>query len=101
MSELENASTDEVWNYIAENPKILGLPLTETKGLDLLSAMRDVYLEMEEGHIDAAKVLLTLLATVLIAAAQGDGDEVLEEVIVSEAMVGIDKEIKKVLNEGH
>ena len=99
MSESENASMDSVWNFVASNPRILGLPLTESKGLDLLSAMRDVYVEIDEDP-EKAKVLLTLLATVLVAAAKGEGDEVVEEVIVSEAMVGIDKEIRKVLNEG-
>jgi hypothetical protein len=44
--------------------------------------------------------MLTLLATLLVGAANGEGGAMVEEVIVSEAMVGIDKEIRKVLNEG-
>jgi hypothetical protein len=36
-----------------------------------------------------------------VAAAQGDGDEVVEEVIVQEAMAKFDRESRKVLNEGH
>lgn len=101
MNESENVSLDDmkVWDYIQENPLILGLPLSNSKGLDLLSAMRDVYLEMDK-DIHKAKVLLTLLATVLVATAQGDGDEVIEEVLVQDAMFNIDKEIKGVLDEG-
>jgi hypothetical protein len=45
--------------------------------------------------------MLTLLGTLLAGVVNGDGEAMVEEVIVSEAMIGIDKEIKKVLNEGH
>lgn len=101
MSESENVSLDslKVWDYIGENPLILGLPISDNKGLDLLSAMRDVYLEMDK-DIYKAKVLLTLLASVLVASAQGDGDEVIEEVLVQDAMFNLDKELKGVLDEG-
>jgi hypothetical protein len=101
MSESENVSLDslKVWDYIKDNPLILGLPLSDNKGLDLLSAMRDVYLEMDK-DIYKAKVLLTLLATVLVASAQGDGEEVIEEVLVQDAMFDLDKELKVILDEG-
>jgi hypothetical protein len=101
MSESENVSLDslEVWDYIAENPLILGLPISDNKGLDLLAAMRDVYLEMDK-DVYKAKVLLTLLATVLVASTQGDGEEVIEEVLVQDAMFNIDNELKGVLDEG-
>lgn len=101
MNESENVSLDneKVWDYIKDNPLLLGLPISDNKGLDLLSAMRDVYLEMDK-DIYKAKVLLTLLATVLVATSQGDGDEVIEEVLVQDAMFNLDKELKGVLDEG-
>ena len=101
MSESENVSLNslEVWDYIRDNPLILGLPLSNNKGLDLLTAMRDVYVEMDK-DVYKAKVLLTLLATVLVASAQGDGEEVIEEVLVQDAMFNLDKELKGVLDEG-
>jgi len=102
MNESENVSLDneQVWDYILENPLILGLPISDNKGLDLLTAMRDVYVEMDK-DVYKAKVLLTLLATVLVASAQGDGEEVIEEVLVQDAMFNLDKELKGVLDEGH
>jgi hypothetical protein len=103
MSESENVSMDDlegVWNHIADNPLLLGIPLSEHKGIDLLSALRDVY-ETNKKDQQSAQMLLTLLANVLVAAAQGDGDEVVEEVIVQEAMAKFDRESRKVLNEGH
>ena len=101
MNESENVSLDneKVWDYIKDNPLLLGLPISDNKGLDLLSAMRDVYLEMDK-DVYKAKVLLTLLATVLVASSQGDGDEVIEEVLVQDAMFSLDKELKGVLDEG-
>lgn len=101
MKESENVSLDneKVWDYIKNNPLLLGLPISNNKGLDLLSAMRDVYLEMDK-DIYKAKVLLTLLATVLVATSQGDGNEVIEEVLVQDAMFNLDKELKGVLDEG-
>jgi len=103
MSESENASTDNleaVWEHIKENPLIMGVPLSEHKGIDLLSALRDIY-ETNKKDPHSAQLLLTLLANVLVAAAQGDGDEVVEEVIVQDAMAKFDSESRKVLNEGH
>jgi len=89
-----------VWDYIKENPRILGLPLSEKKGLDLLTALRDVY-ETTNKNVEAGMLLLTILANVLVAAAQGEGDEVVEEVTVLESMMDFDKEVRKVLDEGH
>lgn len=90
----------DVWDYIKDNPRIIGLPVSEQKGIDLLSALRDVYKTID---IDpkAAQVLLSLLANVLVASAQGEGDAIIEEVIVQEAMLNLDESLKGFLNEGH
>jgi hypothetical protein len=102
MSESENVSMDDmeaVWNHIEENPLLLGIPLSDSKGLDLLSALRDIYMTNKNNQ-EGAQVLLTLLANVLVAASQGDGEEVVEEVIVTEAMMQFEKQVKEVLDEG-
>lgn len=99
MSELEDvSSSSEVWDFIKEHPKILGLPLSDKQGLDLLSAMRDIYVELDV-NVDSAKRMMTMLAGVLIAASQGEGDKIIEEVLVQEAMFHIDDNIKDILNE--
>lgn len=102
MSESENVSMDDmeaVWNHIEENPLLLGIPLSDSKGLDLLSALRDIYMTNKNNQ-EGAQVLLTLLANVLVAASQGDGEEVVEEVIVTEAMMQFENQVKEVLDEG-
>jgi hypothetical protein len=99
MSGLEDASlNNEVWDFIKENPKILGLPISDKQGLDLLSAMRDVYIELDV-NVESAKRMMTMLAGVLIAASQGEGDKIIEEVLVQEAMFHIDDNLKDILNE--
>ena len=101
MSESENASmNDDVWEFIADNPKIMGVPLTDNKGLDILSALRDVYMVTKQDP-EAGMGLLTVLANVLVAAAQGEGSELLEEVTVFEAMMDFDTQVKEILDEGH
>ena len=102
MSESENVSMDEieeVWDFIEDNPQLLGLPLSENKGIDLLAALRDVYITSKK-DVTSAQVLLTLLANVLVAAVQGDGEEVVEEVIVQDAMAQFEEQVRKVLDEG-
>ena len=102
MSESSDASTsnEEVWDYIEQNPKIIGLPLTNTKGIDLLSALRDVYIQTKKNP-EIGMNLLTILANFLVAAAQGEGSELLEEVTVFEAMMDFDTQVKEILDEGH
>jgi hypothetical protein len=91
---------DKVWDYIKENPRLIGLPLSERRGIDLLSALKDIY-ETNKVNTDAAQVLLTLLANVLVAALQGDGEEVIEEVLVQDAMLQFESKMKEILNERH
>ena len=105
MTKSENAWEDkeeleQVWLYIKDNPLIMGLPISENKGLDLLSALRDIY-ETNKKSPENAQVLLTLLANVLVGAAQGDGEEIVEEVIVQDAMLQFEEKMKEILDEGH
>jgi hypothetical protein len=102
MNESENASTDDesVWDYIQNNPKIIGLPITDTKGIDLLSALRDVYMHTKKDP-EAGLSLLTILANFLVAAAQGEAQDFIDEVTVIELTSDLDTELRKVLNEGH
>lgn len=97
MSESENVS-NEIWNYIKDNPKILGLPVSDNTGLDILSAMRDIY-EMIQDDPEIAANMLTMLAGVILASAQGNGKEIIDEVIVASAMNEFDSGVKDILNE--
>ena len=97
MSESESVSS-EVWNYIKENPRIIGLPIAGDTGLDVLNAMRDIYEKIQDDPKIAAD-MLTMLAGVILAAAQGDGKEIIDEVIIASAMHEFDSGVKDILNE--
>lgn len=101
MSELPSASVpseDNVWDFIRDNPRIIGLPVSDKQGLDLLNALRDVD-EMLFKDQEMAHKMLTMIATVIVAAATGSGNETIEEILVAEAMHKFDTEAKEILNE--
>ena len=102
MSESINVFQDnnEFWDYVKENPRVLGIPVSENKGLDLLNALRDVR-EAYRVNPEIGDTMLTLLGTLLVGIVNGDGEQMLEEVIVSEAMVDIDTSLKEILDEGN
>lgn len=102
MSESSDASTsnEEVWDYIEQNPRIIGLPITDSKGIDLLSALRDVYMHTKKDP-EVGLNLLTILANFLVASAQGEAQEFIDEVTVIELTSDLDTELRKVLDEGH
>ena len=102
MTESKDVSTQEskiVWDFIKANPKMIGFPVSDTQGLDLLNALRDVH-EMIEKKPETAADMLTMIATVMVAAVTGKGNETIEEITVQEAMHRFDKEAKDVLDEG-
>lgn len=103
MKESEDASYNsepDVWEYIKDNPRIMGLPLSDNKAIDICTALLDVYETLNKDP-EAAKTLLGLLATVLVGSAEGQGKEVIEEVMVIEAMQHLDYKLKGILDEGH
>lgn len=98
MSESEESLVREnIWDYIKENPRLIGVPLSDNKGLDILNALRDIWTLKT---VDAKNSGLTLLAEVLLAAAEGKGNQMVEEVLVQEAMIDIDDNLRMVLDEG-
>ncbi len=102
MSESPDASAqseDSVWDYIKDHPRILGLPVSDKQGLDLLNALRDVA-EMIYKDPEMAHKMLTMIATVIVAAAAGEGNETIEELLVAEAMHKFETEAKEILSEG-
>lgn len=100
MNESEDVyqNSEPIWEYVKNHPRAIGISISSKKGLDLLNAMHDVYLEMDS-NVDNAKAMLTMLAGVLIAAANGTGEQIIEEVLVQEAMFKFDDNIKGILDE--
>ena len=100
IDERENVSdeTQEFWEFIKDNKQIVGIPVSNNSGLDLLSALRDVH-ETISSNPDGAKKMLTLIATVIFASATGESEELVNEIQISAAMEQFDKNITEILNE--
>jgi hypothetical protein len=101
MSESENVyqNPNEIWDYIAANPKLMAIQLSTNQGLDFLNALRDIWLQIQENP-EAASEMLTMLAAVIVSSIHGKGDEVIEELLVEDAKQNFDKGIAEILNEG-
>jgi len=68
MSELEDAweSDEDFWDFVGQNKRMVGMAISDGQGLDILNALRDIYLTIDK-EPDSAKRMLTLLATVIYA----------------------------------
>lgn len=100
MTESEDVSANaaEMWEYIKNNKRIIGFPLSDNSGLDILNALKDVHDSINEDP-EGAKKMLTLIVTVMLSAVSGHGDEVVSEIQVTSAMENFDESIKEILDE--
>lgn len=100
MSELENVweSDEDFWDFVGQNRRLVGISVSDGQGLDILNALRDIYITMDE-EPDSAKRMLTLLATVIYASSIGEGRQFTDEIQVMSAMEQFDNSIKEILDE--
>ncbi len=100
MSEFENAwdNDEEFWDFVGENRRMVGLAVSDGQGLDILNALRDIYLTIED-EPESAMRMLTLLGTVIYASSIGEGKEFTDEIQVVAAMEQFDSSIKEILDE--
>ena len=100
MSELENVwdNDEKFWDFVGENRRMVGLSVSDNQGLDILNALRDIYLTIEK-EPDSAMRMLTLLGTVIYASSIGEGKQFTDEIQVAAAMEQFDTNIKDILDE--
>ena len=100
MSELENVwdSDEDFWDFVADNKKLVGISVSDGQGLDILNALRDIYLTIEKEPEGAMK-MLTLLGTVIYASSIGEGRQFTDEIRVVSAMEQFDSSMKEMLDE--
>ena len=100
MSELENVwdSDEDFWDFVGDNKKLVGILVSDGQGLDILNALRDIYLTIEKEPESAMK-MLTLLGTVIYASSIGEGRQFTDEIRVVSAMEQFDSSMKEMLDE--
>ncbi len=100
MSELENVwdSDEDFWDFVGDNRKLVGISVSDGQGLDILNALRDIYLTIEKESESAMK-MLTLLGTVIYASSIGEGRQFTDEIRVVSAMEQFDTSMKEMLDE--
>ena len=100
MSESENVweSDEQLWDFIGENKRLVGLQISNGQGLDILNALRDIYVTVDNDPKSAMK-MLSLLATVIYASSIGEGQQFTDEIQVAAAMEQFDFSMKEMLDE--
>jgi len=101
MEESENALPldDSFWDHIEHMDFAIAIPVSDTRMLDIISALRDIYETICEDELDEAKICVTALAAILVASKYGKAEEVWEEFSIKEAMRNFDTSIKDILDE--
>jgi hypothetical protein len=100
MSESENVweTDEELWNFIGENKRLVGLQISNGQGLDILNALRDIYITVDDDPKSAMR-MLSLLATVIYASSIGEGQQFTDEIQVAAAMEQFESSMKEILSE--
>jgi hypothetical protein len=88
----------ELWDFIEKNKRLVGLQISNGQGLDILNALRDIYITIEKDPTSSMK-MLTLLATVIYAGSIGEGQQLTDEIQVAAAMEQFESSMKEMLNE--
>lgn len=99
-NESENVlpTDDKLWDYIEEMGYSIGISVSDSKTLDILGALEDIYVTVDE-DIEDAKRCIIALAAIFIGSSTGTADAVWQEFSVQEAMKDLDKGLKEILNE--
>lgn len=92
----ESYLDSDVWDLIKDKKPIIGFRINKTKSLDVLNALKDIYLLKTAEQKNKA---LTMLAGVFYAVSEGEGDDIINEVLVQEAMIDFEEQAKGILNE--
>ena len=100
MNESENVwdNPEDFWNHIQSTKKLIGIAVSDEQGLDILNALRDIYLRIDEEPEDA-KQMLTMLGIILLASSNGQGEVISNEIAVQAAMEEFDVHMNRMLDE--
>ena len=101
MNESENALPldSSFWKHTEHLDFTIGIPISETRMMDVIQVLQDIYETLEE-DVEEGKKLVIAMAAILVASRDGKADAIWEELSIQEAMKDVDMHIKDILNEG-
>jgi hypothetical protein len=101
MSESENVLPldSSFWEHCTHLDFTVGIPISETRMMDVLQVLHDIYETLDE-DVEEGKKLVIAMAAILVASKDGKADKIWEELSIQEAMKDVDSHIKDILNEG-
>ena len=99
-NESENAlPLDEtIWAHIEHMNYTIGIPVSDTRTLNILGALEDIYWSVDTDPEDAKHCIVTL-AGIFLGGSVGKADKVWEEFAVQDAMKTFNAELKEILDE--
>lgn len=100
MNESENALPldNSFWQHVEHLNFTVGIPVSETRMMDVIQVMHDIYDTINEDTEDAKRLIIAM-AAILIASKDGNADAIWEQFAIDEAMKNVDKHIEEILNE--
>ena len=99
-NESENALPldSSFWEHTEHLDFTVGIPVSETRIMDVIQVLRDIYETLEE-DVEEGKKLIIAMAAILVASRYDKADEIWEQFAVEEAMKDFDRHLKGILNE--
>lgn len=86
------------WDYARKNGAYIGIPVSDTKMLNIVGALEDIYISIMEDP-DEAMDCLIMLGAIFVAASEGKADEMWEEFAVRDSMKSFETDLREVLDE--
>lgn len=86
------------WDHWHHTKTVVAIPVSETKNMNVLAVLEDIYYGIEEDPEEAQRMII-MIAAILLASKDDQADAVWQEMVVAESMASIDKSLKDILNE--
>ena len=99
-NESENALPldENIWEHIEHMNYTIGIPVSDTRTLDILGALEDIYWAVEDNPAEARHCIIAL-AGIFLGGSVGKAEKVWEEFAVQDAMSTFNAELKEILDE--
>jgi hypothetical protein len=88
------------WYEEAEYQHVVSMQISDTKALDILRGLYDIYKNLMRNDMQEAIDDLKAMAVIIIAHTLGYSDEVVEELLVMKAKDELDDFLQEILEEG-